>query len=482
MMRPPWMNQTWTCPTLPSWVKPAMPDSLFGTDGVRGKVGEAPITPETVLKLGWAAGCVFAKAGRGDTVLIGKDTRVSGYMLESALEAGFSAAGVNISLLGPMPSPGIAYLTRTARACAGVVISASHNPYYDNGIKIFSAAGTKLQDGLVSEIDAMMQQPLQCVCSAHLGKARRFPDAYGRYIEHCKSTFSETKTLSGIKIVIDCANGAAYNVAPKVFAELGADVIAIADQPDGFNINQRCGSTDLKALKMRVKKADADIGIALDGDADRVLLIDRQSNEINGDQILYILARHRKSQNRLHDNSNNDNDSNGGVVGTLMTNLGLELALKKMSIPFQRVKVGDRYVHEALTKNHWNLGGEASGHIICLDKTTTGDGIVAALEVLEAMLETGKPVADLVKGMEIYPQHMINVPIGNSSGKKLASHKQVRAAVADAEGSLGRSGRVVLRPSGTEPVFRVMIEGDNLHQVQNLTRQIAATIEQIAAS
>ncbi|WP_423907851.1 phosphoglucosamine mutase [Candidatus Spongiihabitans sp.] len=456
-----------------------MPDSLFGTDGVRGKVGEAPITPETVLKLGWAAGRVFAKSGRGDTVLIGKDTRVSGYMLESALEAGFSAAGVNISLLGPMPSPGIAYLTRTARACGGVVISASHNPYYDNGIKIFSSAGTKLQDSLVDEIDAMVQQPLQCVCSADLGKAKRFPDAYGRYIEHCKNTFSETKTLSGIKIVVDCANGAAYNVAPKVFAELGADVIAIANQPDGFNINERCGSTDLKALKKSVKKAEADIGIALDGDADRVLLIDRQGNEINGDQILYILAGHRKSQNRLHDDSN---DSNGGIVGTLMTNLGLELALKKMSIPFQRTKVGDRYVHEALTKNHWNLGGEASGHIICLDKTTTGDGIVAALEVLEVMLETGKPVAELVKGMEIYPQHMINVPIGNSNGKKLANHKQVLEAVADVEGSLGRTGRVVLRPSGTESVFRVMIEGNNLNEVQNLTRQIAATIEQVAAS
>lgn len=453
-----------------------MADSLFGTDGVRGRVGEAPITPESVLKLGWAAGRVFAKAGRGGTVLIGKDTRVSGYMLESALEAGFSAAGVNISLLGPMPSPGIAYLTRTTRACAGVVISASHNPYYDNGIKIFSSAGTKLQDNMVNEIDAMMQQPLQCVGSAKLGKAKRFPDAYGRYIEHCKNTFGKTKTLTGIKIVVDCANGAAYNVAPKVFAELGADVIAIANQPDGFNINQRCGSTDLKALKKSVKKVDADIGIALDGDADRVLLIDRQGNEINGDQILYILACYRKAHNRLH-----DKDGNGGIVGTLMTNLGLEIAIEKMSIPFQRTEVGDRYVHEALTKNHWNLGGEASGHIICLDKTTTGDGIVAALEVLEAMLESGQPVAELVKGMEIYPQHMINVPLGKSSGKKLANHKQVIQAVADAEGSLGRTGRVVLRPSGTEPVFRVMIEGNNLHQVQNLTRQIAATVQQVAA-
>ncbi len=449
-----------------------MPDSLFGTDGVRGRVGKEPITPETVLKLGWAAGRVFSKTGNGDTVLIGKDTRVSGYMLESALEAGFSAAGVNISLLGPMPSPGIAYLTRTARACAGVVISASHNPFHDNGIKIFSPEGAKLQDSVVKEIDEMMNQPLRCVSSADLGKAKRFPDAYGRYIEHCKSTFGETRSLSGLKVVVDCANGAAYNVAPKVFAELNADVSTIANQPDGFNINDHCGSTDLNALKKKVKKVGADIGIALDGDADRVLIIDHQGNEINGDQILYLLANYRKSTNRL----------TGGVVGTLMTNLGLELALKKMSIPFLRTRVGDRYVHEALMENNWNLGGEASGHIICLDKTTTGDGIVAALEVLEVMLETGRTVKELVEGMKIYPQHMINVPIGDSNGMQLASHKQVLEAVADAEGALGQIGRVVLRPSGTEPVFRVMIEGENTDQVQTLTRKIAATVEQIAAS
>ena len=447
-----------------------MPDSLFGTDGVRGKVGEQPITPETILKLGWAAGRVFSKSGNSDTVLIGKDTRVSGYMLESALESGFSAAGVHVSLLGPMPTPGIAYLTRTARACAGVVISASHNPYYDNGIKIFSAAGTKLQDQMVNEIDAMMRQPLRCVCSVDMGKVKRFSDAYGRYIEHCKSTFGETKTLSGIKLVIDCANGAAYAVAPKVFAELGAEVIAIANRPDGFNINARCGSTDLQTLKTWVKKTDADIGIALDGDADRVLLVDRRGNEINGDQILYILACQRKSQHRL----------NGGVVGTVMSNLGLQLALEKISVPFQRAKVGDRYVHEMLTNNQWNLGGEASGHIICLDKTTTGDGIVAALEVLEVMLETGKPVEELVKGMEIYPQHMINVPIGNASGQTLAKHKQVLDAVVAVEATLGKTGRVVLRPSGTEPVFRVMIEGHNPAQVETLTKQIATTVAQVA--
>ncbi len=450
-----------------------MADSLFGTDGIRGKVGEQPITPQTVLKLGWAAGRVFSKAGHGDTVLIGKDTRVSGYMLESALEAGFSAAGVNVSLIGPMPSPGIAYLTRTARACAGVVISASHNPYDDNGIKIFSSAGTKLHTQMVNEIDAMMQQPLRCVDSANMGKAKRFSDAYGRYIEHCKSTFSdsdETKTLSAIKLVIDCANGAAYNVAPKVFAELGADVTSIANRPDGFNINAQCGSTDLTALKQKIKETEADIGIALDGDADRVLLVDRQGNEINGDQILYILACYRMSRNRL----------NGGVVGTVMSNLGLQQALEKMSVPFQRSRVGDSYVHDELTKNQWTLGGEASGHIICLDKTTTGDGIVVALEVLEAMLESGQPLEALVAGMAMYPQYMINVPIGNAKAKKLANHQQVVDAVADVEDTLGRTGRVILRPSGTEPVFRVMIEGTDLQQVQSLTQQIATTIAQIA--
>ncbi len=445
-----------------------MRDSLFGTDGIRGEVGKQPITPDTILKLGWAAGCVFSKVGRGDTVLIGKDTRVSGYMLESALEAGFSAAGVNVSLLGPMPSPGIAYLTRTARACAGVVISASHNPYYDNGIKIFSSEGTKLQDDLVNEIDEMMWQPLRCVGSMAMGKAKRFSDAYGRYIEHCKSTFDETKTLSGIKLVIDCANGAAYNVAPKVFAELGADVVAIADKPDGFNINAVCGSTDLTTLKKHVKETEADLGIALDGDADRVLLVDRKGNEINGDQILYMLADYRKVNKRL----------NGGVVGTVMSNLGLERALEKMLIPFQRTQVGDRYVHEALTNNQWNLGGEASGHIICLDKTTTGDGIVAALEVLEWMLESDKPVDELANGMEVYPQHMINVPIGNSNGKKLSEHPHILDAVVDAEETLGRTGRVVLRPSGTEPLFRVMIEGNDMEQVQTLTKQIAKTVAQ----
>ena len=443
--------------------------SLFGTDGVRGRVGEEPITPSTVLKLGWAAGKVFHDGGgESNNVLIGKDTRVSGYLLESALEAGFSAAGVNIFLLGPMPTPGIAYLTRTARACAGVVISASHNPYYDNGIKIFSPDGTKLKDSLVEEIDHMMHQPMQCVESAELGKARRFPDAYGRYIEYCKSTFDESLSLGSLEIVIDCANGAAYDVAPNVLSELGANITVIGNQPDGFNINEKCGSTNLDTLRKKVLKKGADIGIGLDGDADRVLLIDSQGNEVNGDQILFILSNYRKSTDKLR----------GGVVGTLMTNLGLELALEQRDIPFQRTRVGDRYVHEALTSQGWILGGESSGHIICLDKSTTGDGIVAALEVIEVMLKTGKSLAELCEGMVMYPQHMINVPIGSANAKQLATHNLVASAVAEAESELGREGRVVLRASGTEPVFRVMLEGSDEAQVKLLTEQIASSVEQ----
>lgn len=448
-----------------------MVDSLFGTDGVRGRVGDEPITPATVLKLGWAAGKVFSEAGAGDNVLIGKDTRVSGYMLESALEAGFSAAGVNISLLGPMPTPGIAYLTRTARACAGVVISASHNPYYDNGIKIFSPEGTKLKDELVEKIDAMMQQPMECVASHDLGKATRLPDAYGRYIEYCKSTFNSALSLDGLKIVVDCANGAAYDVAPNVLRELGAEVIAIGNQPDGFNINEDCGSTHLKSLKKKVKKTGANIGIALDGDADRVLLVDEQGNDINGDQILYALASHRIKKECL----------NGGVVGTLMTNLGLELALDRKNIPFARSRVGDKYVHALLQSNNWILGGEASGHIICLDKSTTGDGIVAALEILEVMLETEQPLSELVAGMEVFPQLIVNVPIGSVNGKDLLSHPTIVESVKLAENDLGKTGRVVLRPSGTEPLFRVMLEGDDQLLVESLTREIANKVREIVS-
>ncbi len=448
-----------------------MSGSLFGTDGVRGRVGEEPVTPATVMKLGWAAGRVFINTGKGNEVLIGKDTRVSGYLLESALEAGFSSAGVDVSLIGPMPTPGVAWLTRTARACTGVMISASHNPFHDNGIKFFSPDGAKLDDGLIAQIDEMMGQPQVCVPSVQLGKAKRFADAQDGYIEHCKSTFGRSRSLSGLRIVIDCANGAAYKAAPRVFTELGANVIAVANDPDGFNINHHCGSTDMNLVKTTVREAGADIGVALDGDADRVLLADSDGNTVDGDQILYILARHRKSTQRLA----------GGVAGTSMTNLGLEHALQAMSIPFLRTRVGDRYICEALVQRNWNLGGETSGHIICLDKSTTGDGIVAALEVLEVMVETGQSLHQLAGGMHIYPQRIINVPIGNADRHALASHKQVCEAVTDAQAQLNRSGRVVLRPSGTESVLRVMAEGMDARQVQLLAGQIAAAVAAAAA-
>ena len=452
-----------------------MSGSLFGTDGIRGRVGEEPLTPQTMMKLGWAAGRVFATAGSGEKVLIGKDTRVSGYLLESALETGFSAAGVNICFLGPLPTPGIAYLTRTARACAGVVISASHNPYYDNGIKIFSSSGTKLQDEVAAQIDIRMAEPMGCVDSSKLGKAERLNDAQGRYIEFCKGTLPPTRRFSGVKIAIDCANGAGYEVAPQVFSEMGAEVIAIGNQPDGFNINKECGSTHLDGLIATVVETGADIGIALDGDADRVLLVDAAGTPVDGDQILYLLAKRRQRQRLL-----GDGRLGGGVAGTVMTNLGLELALKQMGIPFVRARVGDRYVHEALTDNRWLLGGEASGHIICLDKSTTGDGIIAALEVLEAMLENQCTLHELVEDLEIYPQLIINVPVGNANKNGLVRDKRVIAAVKQAESELGATGRVVLRPSGTEPVVRVMIEGEDRSRVEKLAREVADTVESAA--
>ncbi len=443
-----------------------MAESLFGTDGVRGRVGREPITPQTVMKLGWAAGKVFARAGRGDKVLIGKDTRISGYMLESALEAGFSAAGVNVSLLGPMPTPGIAYLTRTARARAGVVISASHNPYADNGIKIFSHEGTKLDDALVAAIDKAMGEEMVVVESGKLGRAERYSDAHGRYIEYCKSTFPRQLNMDGLKVVIDCANGAAYDVAPRVLEELGADVVAVANDPDGFNINEDCGSTHLASLRERVQSEGAAVGIALDGDGDRVLMVDEQGRTVDGDRILYILANHRHAAGTL----------GGGVAGTLMTNLGLEQALAERGIPFLRTRVGDRYVHEALSDRGWLLGGETSGHIICLDKATTGDGIVAALEVLQVMLETGRPLSALVDGMAVFPQVMINVNVDGANAGALVGHPAVTGAVCAAESELGGNGRVVLRPSGTEPLVRVMIEGNDPDQVNRLTETIAAEV------
>ena len=449
-----------------------MAGSLFGTDGVRGLVGREPITPQTVMKLGWAAGRVFAEAGRGDKVLIGKDTRISGYLLESALEAGFSAAGVNVSLLGPMPTPGIAYLTRTARACAGVVISASHNPFHDNGIKIFSPRGTKLDDALVAAIDDAMAREMVSVDSRHLGRAERFSDAQGRYIEHCKSTFPQDIGLNGLRVVVDCANGAAYEVAPRVLKELGAEVIPIANQPDGFNINAECGSTCISGLQKQVVAHGAAAGIALDGDGDRVQLVDEKGAVLDGDGILYLLANHRHDAGNL----------GGGVVGTVMTNLGLEQALAERGIPFQRTRVGDRHVHEALDQNGWLLGGETSGHIIQLDKGTTGDGIVAALEVLQVMLQTGRSLSDLVNGLSVFPQVMINVNVEGSDASALVDHCDVCSAVKAAESELGDHGRVVLRASGTEPLVRVMIEGRDAGLVDRLTRSIADQVDRTKAA
>ena len=448
-----------------------MSESLFGTDGVRGQVGVEPITPFTILKLGWAIGKVLRESGRGDNVLIGKDTRVSGYLLESALEAGLCAAGMNITLLGPIPTPGIAYLTRSARASAGVVISGSHNSYQDNGIKIFSSDGSKLNDKYAQAIDDMMHMVPDCVPSRDLGRARRFPDAQGRYIEYCKSTFDSMETLEKLSLVLDCANGAAYDIAPRVLTELGANLTAIGINPDGYNINEGCGSTNLTALKAKVQDVGADMGIALDGDADRVILVDSQGATYNGDHILYILSQYRHRRGIL----------NGGVVGTMMTNIGLELALKRDEIPFIRTRVGDRYVHESLISKSWALGGEASGHIICLDKSTTGDGIVAALEVMEVMLKTGKNLGQLCAGMELYPQYMVNIPIKVNKGKEIIRHERVQDVVKYSEKVLGSRGRVVLRPSGTESVFRVMLEGADFEQIKILTEQIAEVVKKAAA-
>jgi phosphoglucosamine mutase len=446
----------------------------FGTDGVRGRVGEEPITPQTVLKLGWAAGRVFQgvsgkKAPRNAKVLIGKDTRVSGYLLESALEAGFSAAGVDVALLGPMPTPAIAYLARTARADAGVVISASHNPHQDNGIKFFSSEGVKLDDDIERAIEQQMSGPMEVVPSERLGKATRFADAAGRYIEFCKSTVDSKLTFQGVKLVVDCANGAGYHIAPSVYAELGAEVVSIAAEPNGFNINDDCGSTHPARLQEAVRHEKADLGIALDGDGDRVILVDRNGELVDGDKSLYILA-HERQRNGTMD---------GGVVGTLMSNLGLEHALAALGIEFARARVGDRYVMNCMMEKGWELGGETSGHIICLDKCTTGDGIVASLQVIQAMVRTGLSLAELAGGMSVYPQTMLNVPIdrANGNGGMEACEKQsILSAVREAEGMLGGKGRVVLRPSGTEPVIRVMVEGVDAELVDRIGAQLAEVV------
>jgi len=441
----------------------------FGTDGIRGQVGKEPITPEFVLKLGWAAGRVLGGSGEAPgKVLIGKDTRVSGYLLESALESGFSAAGVDVRLLGPMPTPGIAYLTRTARARAGIVISASHNPYEDNGIKFFSSQGTKLPDEVELAIEEMTRRPLETVDCADLGKAKRYSDAAGRYIEFCKSTFPNRLSLEGLKIVVDCANGAAYQIAPLVFSELGAEVIAIANEPDGFNINRDCGAIHPQSLQHTVREHGADLGLALDGDGDRVILVDANGELVDGDQMLFIIGNARQAEGQLI----------GGIVGTLMSNLGLEQACKTRNIPFKRAAVGDRYVMNLLEGEGWELGGESSGHIICLDKSTTGDGIIAALQVLAVMAQNGRPLAELKAGMQIFPQTMINV----RTRKRLdVRHcKPIQDAVSAAESRLAENGRVLLRASGTEPVIRVMVEGRDSGLVQRLGQDLAEVVRQAA--
>ncbi|MBP2834446.1 phosphoglucosamine mutase [Dickeya parazeae] len=436
----------------------------FGTDGIRGKVGDLPITPDFVLKLGWAAGKVLARHG-SRKIIIGKDTRISGYMLESALEAGLAAAGLSASFTGPMPTPAVAYLTRTFRAEAGIVISASHNPYYDNGIKFFSIDGTKLPDEVEEAIEAEMEKPLTCVESAELGRASRIVDAAGRYIEFCKSTFPSELSLSGLKIVVDCANGATYHIAPSVLRELGAKVIAIGCEPDGVNINEQCGATDVTQLQERVLSEKADVGLAFDGDGDRLIMVDHQGNKVDGDQILYIIAREALRQGQLR----------GGAVGTLMSNMGLEVALKQLSVPFARAKVGDRYVLELMQSKGWRMGAENSGHVILLDKTTTGDGVIAGLQVLTAMVRNHMSLHDLCSGMKLFPQILVNVHF-SGEGDPLESDA-VKQATLDVETQLAGRGRVLLRKSGTEPLIRVMVEGEDEATVTQMANHIADAVK-----
>jgi len=446
----------------------------FGTDGIRGEVGQGPITPEFVLRLGYAAGKVLARsnarstAGR-PTVLIGKDTRVSGYMLEAALEAGFSAAGVDVMLAGPMPTPGVAYLTRALRLAAGVVISASHNPYHDNGIKFFSGDGNKLPDETEAEIESWLDKPLACEPSDGLGKARRLDDANGRYIEFCKSTFPASYDLRGLKLVVDCAHGAAYQIAPHVFHELGADVVPIGVKPNGFNINDKVGATAPDALIAAVKENGADLGIALDGDADRLLVVDSTGRLFNGDELLYVLVQDRMATD----------GKVPGAVGTLMTNLAVEVALQKLGVPFVRAAVGDRYVLEQLRERAWQLGAEGSGHILSLDRHSTGDGIVSALLVLAALTRGGKTLAQLLDGVELFPQTLINVRM--KAGADWKGDASIQAAIARAERELGESGRVLIRASGTEPVLRVRVEAREAADAQHHAETIAAAVRAATA-
>ena len=444
-----------------------MARKYFGTDGVRGTVGEFPIPPDFVLKLGWAAGKVLAARG-GSKILIGKDTRISGYMFESALEAGISAAGVDVRLLGPLPTPGIAYLTRTLSAQAGIVISASHNAYTDNGIKFFGADGRKLSDDIELEIERLLDEEMSVVATDQLGKVRRIDDARGRYIEFCKSTVPGLN-LNGMKIVVDTANGAAYHIAPDVFEELGAEVVALANTPDGFNINRDCGSTHPEKLQQRVLEEKADLGVALDGDADRLIMVDHSGNLVDGDQLLFVVARDRKESGA----------ELPGVVGTLMSNFGLELALQALDIEFVRAKVGDRYVMEQLDQRGWLIGGESSGHLVCLDRTSTGDGTVSALQVLAALSRRDQSLAEAVADVALLPQTMINVRGPNRDG--FMEKPEVKTAMAEAEKALAGNGRILLRPSGTEPLVRVMIEGKDPDQVAALCRELADVVEKAIA-
>ena len=436
----------------------------FGTDGVRGKVGTYPITPDFALKLGWAAGKVLASQG-SRTVLIGKDTRISGYMLESALEAGLAAAGLTAAFTGPMPTPAVAYLTRTFRLEAGIVISASHNPYYDNGIKFFSAEGTKLPDHIEEAIEAMLDQPMDCVESAELGKARRINDAAGRYIEFCKSTFPAHLGLDGYKIVVDCANGATYHIAPNVLRELGAEVIEIGATPNGININEKCGATDVKALQEKVLETKADVGLAYDGDGDRIMMVDHLGNKVDGDQILFIIAREALRSGQLK----------GGVVGTLMSNMSLEIALKMLGVPFVRANVGDRYVLEKMVEHGWTLGGENSGHIIIADKNTTGDGIIASLAVLSAMVQHRLSLNELASAVKLFPQVLINVRF--AGGDNPLESEAVKTVAADVEKRLEGKGRILLRKSGTEPLIRVMVECEDGVLAKQCAEEIAEAVK-----
>ena len=454
-----------------------MTRKYFGTDGVRGRVGQSPITPDFVMRLGYSAGKVLVahgeaelhlQAGERPAVLIGKDTRISGYMLEAALEAGFSAAGVDVCLVGPIPTPAVAYLTRALRLQAGIVISASHNPYYDNGIKFFSAQGTKLDDALEAEIEAGVDAPIVCVPSADLGRARRIDDAAGRYIEFCKSTFPNDLDLRGLKIVVDCAHGAAYHIAPHVFHELGAEVIAIGAEPNGLNINKEVGATAPNALSKEVLANQADMGIALDGDADRLIMVDAEGKVYDGDQLLLAVLRSRLRQGSV-----------AGVVGTLMTNLAFEHALAALNVPFARAAVGDRYVMEMLRERGWLFGGENSGHILCLDKHTTGDGIVSALQVLSSLRQEGGALGELLGRLELYPQRLINVPL--VKGFPWQDHPVITGVLNEVEVSLEGEGRVLLRASGTEPLLRVMVEGRDAEKVQSAAEKLAAAVREAVA-